>query len=70
MSYLTRADNKEVSDILAEAKAIKFAVLQGAISYEEAKNRANNLLILVNDVGEKIAQKYGRRYKKIKFSDL
>jgi len=62
--------DKRLNDVLSQAKALRFAAAHGAIDYKEAKSRADKLLEVVNDAGRKIAEKYKRRYRKIKFSDL
>lgn len=68
--YSTNATNEKLSDILAQAKAIRYAMIHKAISYEEAKKKAEALLQVVNAVGEKISKRYGRKYRKIRFTDL
>jgi type IV secretory pathway TrbF-like protein len=62
--------DKQASELLAKARAIRFALQGGAITYESAKKRVKPLLVKVNKVGLKIAKKYGRGYKKIRFTDL
>jgi len=61
---------KRLDDILAQAKALRFAAAHGAIEYNEAKAKSEKLLIVVNQTGQRIAKKYGRRYKRIRFIDL
>lgn len=62
--------NKELHDLLAEARAIRIALLHGAISYEDAKKRINYSLEKLNIAGANIAKKYGVKYKKITFQTL
>jgi len=62
--------NQKLDSILAEARAIRLAMIHGALPYDEAKNRVEPLLDQVNRVGKAIAKKYGRRYKQIKFTDI
>jgi len=68
MSDLTTS--KRLNDVLAQAKALRFAAAHGAIEYHDAKAKAKKLLKIVNQTGQRIARKYKRRYRKIKFSDL
>lgn len=62
--------NKELHDLLAEARAIRLAMVHGAISYEDAKKRINYSLEKLNIAGANIAKKYGVKYKKITFQTL
>lgn len=62
--------NHRLDEILAEARAIKFAMKNGALPYSEAKKRVKPLLEKVNEVGKLIAKKYGRKYREINFIDL
>lgn len=62
--------NKPLTEILAEARAIRHAVQYGKINYEEAKAKVQPLLKQVNKIGRSIAKKYGRKYRDIKFADL
>lgn len=62
--------NNRLDLLLAEARAIRLAMTHGALSYPDAQKRVEPLLKQVNRVGEKIAETYGRKYKKIRFSDL
>ena len=68
MSDLTTT--KRLDDVLAQAKALRFAAAHGAIQYHEAKAKAEKLLDAVNDAGQQIAKKYKRKYRAIKFPDL
>lgn len=70
MGYVSTNDNQKASDNLAKAKALKYAVAHKAISYEEAKIKAEALLQKVNEAGQKIAKKFGRKHRRIRFSDL
>jgi hypothetical protein len=62
--------NLQLDEILAEARAIKFAMKNGALSYSQAKERVKPLLAKVNEAGKMVAKKYRRKYRKIKFTDL
>ena len=61
---------RRVDDALAQARAIRFAAAHGGLTYEEAKTKAEALLKVVNEAGKEIAKRYGRKYRKIRFSDL
>lgn len=62
--------DKQATELLAEARAIRFAVKNGAITYESAKERVKPLLEKVNKVGAFIARKYKRKYRRITFQEL
>jgi polyhydroxyalkanoate synthesis regulator phasin len=62
--------NKRLDKVLAEVRALKLVVIHGGLTYEQAKAKSEELLKIVNEAGEKIARKYGRRHNKIRFSDL
>lgn len=62
--------DKSLRELLAEARAIRLSTEQGAINYDEAKERVKATLEKVNVVGERIAKKYGRKYRKITFENL
>lgn len=62
--------DKSLRELLAEARAIRLATEQGAINYDEAKERVKATLEKVNVVGERIAKKYGRKHRKITFENL
>jgi len=70
MSHTITTSAQKLDDVLAQAKALRFAAANKAIGYQEAKVRAEELLNIVNAAGEKIAKKFGRRHRKIRFSDL
>lgn len=70
MSQITTPINQRLDEILAEARAIKFAMKNGALSYSQAKERVKPLLENVNAVGKLIARKYRRKYREIRFTDL
>lgn len=59
-----------LKDTLATARAIHFAMRNGQITYEEAKERTQPLLEFLNAKVVKIAQKYGVKPRKITFQDL
>ncbi|HEV2339630.1 MAG TPA: hypothetical protein VGT05_02555 [Patescibacteria group bacterium] len=62
--------DKELTEILAEARGLHFAMRHKAITYEEAKKRVEPMLERLNKAGECIARKYSMRYKKITFQNL
>ncbi len=62
--------DEELTEILAEARAIHFAMRNGALSYDEAKKRVEPMIERLNKAGKSIAKKYGRTYKKITFQNL
>ena len=64
-----KIDN-ELTEILAEARGIHFAMRHKGISYEEAKRRVQPLLTRLNKAGMQIARKHGIKYRKITFSNL
>ena len=70
MSQSTQEIDRNLTDILGEAKAIRFALQYGALSYNDAKKRVQPLLNKINAVGKVIARKYKRKYRKIRFQDL
>jgi hypothetical protein len=70
MRYISRTNIRNSRDFFAQAKALRFAARHKELNYQEAKSRAEALLREVNTIGEKIAKKYGRRYRKIRFSNL
>lgn len=65
-----REEKSELYELLAEARAIHFAMRCKAISYEEAKRRVESILTKLNIAGERIAKKYGRKHRKITFENL
>lgn len=60
----------ELHNILAEARAIHFAMEHNAIGYKEAKKRIVPMLKKLNKTGIRIAQKYGVKYQPITFQNL
>lgn len=62
--------NKELHELLAEARAIRFALEHNAISYDGATKRVKPLLDKLNAAGASIAKKYGMKYRKITFENL
>lgn len=63
-------NDQTISILVAEARALRFALVHNAVTYGEAKTRAEAILQKVNEAGEEIAKKHGRKYRMIKFSDL
>ena len=49
---------------------IRFRMLHGLISYDEAKAEAQPIIDEMNKKGFEIAKKYGRRFKGFTFSSL
>lgn len=62
--------NKDLRELLAEARAIHLAASHNAISYEEAKKRVEATLKRLNEEGERIAKKFGVKHRKITFQNL
>ncbi len=65
-----QGEQSNLWDLLAEARAIHFAMRRGAISYEIAKIKAVPILQIINKRSEEIAKKHGVRARKIIFQDL
>ena len=57
-------------DLLAEARTIHFAMKQGAISYEKAKDMTKPYLNTINNEVRKLARQHGVQPKELKFQDL
>lgn len=70
MSLNESRQKVEVSELLAEARAIHYAMRNGAISYEKAKNDTKPLLEIINKEIAKIARQFGRNARKVSFQDL
>jgi len=70
MSQSNTTISLKLDEILAEARAIKFAMKHGALSYPQAKERVKPLLEKVNLVGKEISKRYRRKFKPITFTDL
>ncbi len=62
--------SKKLDELLAEARAIRFAMEHKALSYKEAKKRVELILEKVNEAGERIAKKYGVKHRRITFKNL
>ena len=62
--------SKNLKDLLAEARAIHYAMQHGAMTYEQAKQKTKPLLLKINDSIKLIAKKYNKRPKYIRFHDL
>lgn len=62
--------NSDLKDLLATARAIHFAYQQGAITYQEAKQRSRPLLLRINKSVCAIAKKFKVKPRLITFSDL
>jgi hypothetical protein len=70
MRQIEAKTNQKLDRLTAEARAIKYALIHGALSYSEAKKRIEPLLEEVNKVGKQIAKKYKVKYKEIRIQDL
>lgn len=62
--------NKNLRNLLAEARAIHLAMQHGAISYQQAKLRVQPTLRLLNDHIKLIAKRHKVKPRYIKFQDL
>jgi len=62
--------DKNIRELMAEARAIHFAMRQGQITYEQAKIRVQPILRDVNDHVGHIAKAYKVKPRYIKFQDL
>ncbi len=49
---------------------IRSRLLFGRINYEQAKEEARPIVARINDKGQQIAKKYGRRFHPIRFEGL
>lgn len=63
-------ENNNVRELLAEARAIHFAMRNGQLSYDQAKLRVQPILRGVNDHIASIAKPYKVKPRYIKFQDL
>lgn len=63
-------DNVDVKDLLAQARAIHFAMRNGAITYEQAKLRVDPTLQVINNHLTDLAKHYKRKVRLITFQDL
>lgn len=66
----TKTIDKNLNNLLAEARALYFAMLRNAISHQEARRKIEPMLQKLNQAGEEIAKKYKRKYIPISFQDL
>lgn len=57
-------------NLLAEARAIHFAMKRGALSYEKAKIMTKPYLDTINKEVRKMARQYSVPAKEIRFHDL
>jgi len=62
--------SKKLDELLAEARAIRFAMEHKALSYMDAKKRVELILERLNEAGKCIAKKYGVKHRKITFKNL
>lgn len=62
--------NKDLRELLAQARAIHFSMKLGGITYEQAKFRVKPILCRINTAVELIAEKYKVKPKFVKFQDL
>ncbi len=63
-------DNNNLRDLLAEARAIHFAMRNGAITYQDAKLRVQPILRRLNDHIGLIAKQHKVKPRYLKFQDL
>ena len=64
-------ENKsDLRELLAEARAIHYAMKRGALSYEKAKIMTKPYLDTINKEVRKMARQYKVRAKEIRFNDL
>lgn len=63
-------DNNNIKNLLAEARAIHFAMSHGQLTYEQAKLRVQPILRHVNAIVGLIAKEHKVKPKYIKFQDL
>ncbi len=64
------SEKNDLRELLAEARAIHFAMSHGQLTYEQAKLLTNPILRSVNDHVGRIAKEYRVKPKYIKFQDL
>ncbi|MDE2588355.1 MAG: hypothetical protein KGL95_01645 [Patescibacteria group bacterium] len=69
MGSIKTAD-KSLTNLLAQARALHFAMFHNAISQEDAQKKIQPMLQKLNQAGEQIAKKYKRKYIPITFQDL
>lgn len=62
--------NTNISDLLAQGRAIHFAMRNGAITYDEAKIRVQPILVSVNNHIRQIAKRHKVKPRFIRFQDL
>jgi len=67
---IMNSNNNNIKSLFAEARAIHFAMRNGAITYEEAKLRVQPILRRLNDHIELIAKQYKAKPRYIRFQDL
>ena len=63
-------EKKRVKDLLAEARAIHFAMRNGAITYQDAKNRVQPILLVINNHVGQVAKRNKVKPRFIRFQDL
>jgi len=63
-------ENKDMRELLAEARGVHLAMRHGQITYDQAKLRVQPILRSVNDHVERIAKKCRVKPKYIRFQDL
>jgi len=60
----------DLKDLFAQARAVHFAMRNGAITYQQAQSRTLPALTILNKKARLIAKKYGVTPKAITFQDL
>lgn len=63
-------ENGDLKGLLAEARAIHFAMKHGVITYQQAKLRTQPILLRINAAVERISKEYKVKPKYIRFQDL
>lgn len=65
-----KIEDENLRELYATARAIHFAMRQGAISSQQAKQRTNPILNRINGSIKLIAKKYNKTPRYITFQDL
>ena len=65
-----KIEKEDPKELLAEARAIHFAMRNGAITYQQAKERTKPILQRLNAILAKIAKKHNRKPMVVRFHDL
>lgn len=57
-------------DFHDKIETIRIKMLRGVLSYEDAKAAAQPIIDEMNEIGRKIAAKYGKRHTNFTFANL